>query len=86
MERKFCVGYSYMGTNFDYDSSCWSVYVFDSQKARKAWLEENSYKDTQQVAEPITRKIALRIVGYKRGRDLLEKKQDDYSILFATWR
>jgi hypothetical protein len=61
--RHFYAGHSYMGTNYTYDSPCWSAYAFSTKAERDEWLDKHSYKDGNLVAEPISRRDAFRIAG-----------------------
>jgi hypothetical protein len=63
--RFFYAAKSFMGINFTYDSPCWKAYRFDSAKARDEWVKDNEYENGNLVAEAVTRKIAMRIIGYK---------------------
>jgi HD superfamily phosphodiesterase len=87
MARLFYVGYSYMGTNFSYDSFCWKVYAFDSKKARREWLDDNTYDRSSNniVAEPIDRQTAYRILKFKKNMKIRFDKQENYSILSCDY-
>jgi hypothetical protein len=63
--KKFYAGKSYMGTNYTYDSECWSAYVFDNKTERDEWVKNNEWDQntSQYVAEAITRKAAYQIAG-----------------------
>jgi len=63
--RFFYAARSTMGVNFTYDSPCWYAYRFESAKARDAWVDEHEYKDSNRVAEAVSRKIAMKIIGFK---------------------
>jgi hypothetical protein len=62
--RFFYAAKSTMGTNFTYDSPCWSAYRFTSAKARDTWVADHEYKDGNRVAEKVSPKIAYKIIGY----------------------
>lgn len=64
-KRYFYAAKSYMGLEFTYDSPCWKAYRFESAKARDAWLQENNYRDGKLVAESVSRKVAMKIIGFK---------------------
>ena len=58
---------SYMGLNYTYDSPCWSLYAFDSDKERSEWLEEHAYNDQGNlVAEAVDSDTARKISPYLR--------------------
>lgn len=63
MTRHYYAGKSYMGTNYSYDSACWTAYAFDSKVERDTWLAEHEYKDGNRVAEVIDRATAHKIAG-----------------------
>lgn len=64
MTKLYYAGYSYMGVGYAYDSSCWTLHVFDSRQERNAWCEDCYDPDTGNiVVEPVTRRAAERIIG-----------------------
>ena len=85
MNKKYYAGHSYLGTNFSYDASCWTVYAFNSSAERNTWIDRCEYNNQGNlVAEVISRKIAYKITG------LTNKNKaaviDGNNRLMAEWR
>jgi hypothetical protein len=74
-----------MGLNFTYDSPCWSVYRFDSQKERELWMKDHEYCDNKWVAQVATRKEAEKVRKYftpvywnELEKDFCPGEQEDF--------
>lgn len=60
--RHYYVAHSYMGLNYAYDSPCWCVYAFDTQKERDEYINEYQYSENGNlIMEMINYTIACKI-------------------------
>jgi len=85
--KLFYVGYSYMGTNFSYDSPCWQLFAFWSEKDREEYLQKHEYKqDTGNlVAEKVTRKQAEQIIGHSLDNERVRREQIDEKMIEISY-
>ena len=57
--RHYYAGFSYMGTNYTYDSPCWTAFAFNTKTERDAFL----WDCKSNTCEEISRKVAFKIAG-----------------------
>lgn len=57
MHKHFYAASSHMGTNYTYDSPCWSLYAFDNKRERDQWAAEDT-EHREAVSLATARKIS----------------------------
>lgn len=85
-KRHYYAGHSYMGINYTYDCDCWKAYRFDSKKERDEWVEKHEYSQStgNYVAEAVSRKVAMRIIGLNSKYKTVIYDHANHSIA-ACW-